>query len=227
MAETVRAGLALRQIAVRHATTLSDGQRMLSRGQYAALILDLTLPDGDGLDFAAALRTAGNDIPILMLTSKSSVPDRITGFKRGADDYLCKPFEVEELAERLQAILRRTHGPDRHVLQYADVRLDLATHKVQPQEIHVVLSAREAELLAYFMRHPQEALPRARVLREVWGDEAEDDSNVLNVYVNYLRNKIEAHIHPRLIHTVRGVGYILSTEEPDEFVGRPTRKPAQ
>ncbi len=217
VAESVCAGLAMHRFDVHHAPTLAEGQRMLSSEVYSALLLDITLPDGNGLDFASRLRTAGFNIPILMLTAKGSVDDRVSGLRHGADDYLCKPFDVEELAERVNAILRRTHGMDRHVLQYADVRMDLVTRKVQRQEIEVTLSAREAELLAFFLRHPEQTLTRERMLKEVWGDEAEDDSNVLNVYVNYLRNKIEAGVHKRLIHTIRGIGYVLSLQEPDEL----------
>ena len=216
--EAVKTGLAARKMQVQHAPNLAEGSRMIARNAFSAIILDLTLPDGSGLDFARRLRAEGADVPILMLTAKGSVSDRISGLQHGADDYLCKPFDVEELIERIHAILRRSQGADRHVLQYADVKMDLVTRKVQRQEIQVVLSAREAELLAYFLRHPGQTLSRERVLQEVWGDEADDESNVLNVYVNYLRIKLEAGVYARLIHTVRGVGYVLSTREPDEPV---------
>jgi DNA-binding response OmpR family regulator len=151
-----------------------------------------------------------------MLTARDTVLERVEGFRQGADDYLCKPFNVEELAARLQAICRRSRPLNRYVLQYSDVELDLITRLVRRNKISQTLSAREAELLAYFMRHPEEPLAREQILEQVWGDEAEDDSNVLNVYVNYLRNKIEAALYPRIIHTVRGLGYILSDKAPEE-----------
>ena len=217
VAETIVDGLTSRQFAVRHAPSLADGQRMLIDHPFDLLILDLTLPDGSGLELSAALRRAGHELPILMLTAKDSVDDRVSGFRHGADDYLCKPFDLDELVARILAIVRRTHGGQRSVLGYADVRLELVTRTMTRKTTSVVLSAREAELLAYLIRHHDEVLPRDRILQEVWGDEAEGDSNVLNVYINYLRNKIEAGLHPRIIHTIRGVGYAMSLRDPDEL----------
>jgi DNA-binding response OmpR family regulator len=213
--DTVRDGLGSRGFSVQHAPDLATGAQLLSASRPELVILDITLPDGSGLDLASSLRSTGNDVPILMLTARDSVPDRVAGFQHGADDYLCKPFDIEELAARLQAILRRAGSSERHILQYADVRLDLLTRTVQREDQKATLSAREAQLLAYLMRHPEESLPRERILESVWGDEAEDDSNVLNVYVNYLRNKIEPRGERRLIHTLRGVGYMLSQKDPE------------
>jgi len=155
-----------------------------------------------------------------MLTAKNAVADRIDGFRHGADDYLCKPFDVSELVARLFAIMRRTHPARRHVIGYADVELDLVTRTARRGDTKVTLSAREAELLAYLIRHSEESLTRDSILHEVWGQEAEDDSNVLNVYINYLRNKIDSNPAERLVHTVRGVGYMLSRREPDELAHR-------
>lgn len=217
VARTVREGLTARRFVVQHVPSLAAAQRALTTGRYDIAVFDLTLPDGDGLDLVASLRAAGNNLPVLVLTARDSIADRVTGLRRGADDYLCKPFSVEELVARLYALLRRVSGTERHVLRYADLHLDMISRTLRRQDIQVILSAREAELLAYFLRHPEEVLSRARILREVWGDEAEDESNVLNVYVNYLRNKIEASLHSRVIHTVRGVGYMLSKSEPDEL----------
>lgn len=221
VAETVRDGLGTRGFSVQHAADLSTGVALLSASRFDVVILDLTLPDGDGLNLASSLRSAGNEVPILMLTARDSVPDRVVGFRGGADDYLCKPFDVDELVARLHAILRRARAGARHVLQYADLQLDLLTRTVRRKDIQAALSDREVELLAYLMRHPEEVLQRDRVLEEVWGDEAEDDSNVLNVYVNYLRNKIDPPRRtgaPRLIHTVRGIGYMLYQKDPHELL---------
>lgn len=197
------------------AGTLGAGREALSREACDALVLDVGLPDGNGMDFAAELREAGEDIPIVMLTARDSVPDRIEGLRRGADDYVCKPFEMGELLARLRALLRRARGPDRHVLRYADVELDLLTRTARRQELCSVLSARETDLLGFLLSHPEEVLTRERLLENVWREEAEEDSNVVNVYVNYLRNKIERGRLPRIIHTVRGMGYVLSDREPD------------
>jgi two-component system response regulator MprA len=181
------------------------------------VILDLSLPDGNGLEFSISLNQLHRDLPVLMLTGRSSVKDRVTGFRYGADDYLGKPFAVEELLARVQAILRRIRRGGGHVLTYADVELDLATRTVRRPGIEATLSAREAELLAYFLQHTEQPLGREDILRDVWREEAEDDSNVLNVYVNYLRNKLEGGVMGRLIHTVRGVGYMFSRKEPEEL----------
>jgi len=217
VARVVREGLDQRGFTVRHASDIASAGKLIDAGNTDVLVLDLTLPDGDGLEFAASLRKRHVLTPILMLTAKDTVSDRVDGFRCGADDYLCKPFDVTELAARLLAILRRTHPARRHVIAYADIRLDLVTRKANRGDAEVSLSAREAELLAYLIRHNEKTLTREQILREVWGERAEEDSNVLNVYVNYLRNKIDFHPDARMIHTVRGIGYMLSRKEPDEL----------
>ncbi len=210
----VKDALGAHGFSVAQAPTFSAGRKLIAASGFDAIILDLTLPDGDGLEFARRLRSEHNEIPILMLTARNAVFDRVAGFKEGADDYLCKPFDTSELVARLAAILRRTKA-QRHVLRYADVELDLITRIVRRGTRQATLSIREGDLLAYLMRHPEEVLHRERILEHVWGDEAEEDSNVLNVYVNYLRNKLEGSTHSRLVHTVRGTGYILSEREPE------------
>ncbi len=216
VATVVRTGLNERGFRVDYEATLAEGRRRLEARKYEAIILDLVLPDGNGLDFAASLRQRGNEIPILMLTAQDAVQDRVSGLQHGADDYLCKPFDIEELAARLSAILRRTSAAERHLLKYADVELDLITRTVRRGTISTVLSVREAELLAYLLRHPEEVLHRDRILGDVWGDEAEGDSNVLNVYINYLRNKLEQGGRAKLVHTVRGKGYVLRIGDLDD-----------
>ena len=220
VARSTLEGLTRHGLSLCHAPTIAAAGQRLDGGNFDAIVLDLTLPDGNGLDFAAALRRDHIATPILMLTAKDAVTDRINGFRYGADDYLCKPFDVTELAARLFAIMRRTHPARRHVIGYAEIELDLVTRTAQRGDTTVTLSAREAELLAYLIRHNEEALSRNGILREVWRDEAEDVSNVLNVYINYLRNKIDSDPNARLIHTVRGVGYMLSRYEPEELAHR-------
>ncbi len=216
VAVAIRDALHNERFVLEHARNVAEAARMLAAQVYDAVILDLTLPDGTGLSIADALRASGSDVPILMLTAKDTVAERVEGFRRGADDYLCKPFAIGELTARLHAILRRSRTDKRYTLSYRDTRLDLIKRKVTRQDVQATLSAREMELLAYLMRHPEEVLRRERILQEVWGDEAEDDSNVLNVYINYLRNKLERGGYPRIIHTVRGAGYILSARNPEE-----------
>ena len=214
VAETVQNGLHPGRFSLRHARGYTEAQHLLRSGQYDAVVLDLNLPDGNGMDIADALREAGSGIAILMLTARTSVEERVDGFRHGADDYLCKPFVVEELSERLQAVVRRSRPRRGHLLRYADVELDLVRRTVRRQDLEASMSSRELDLFVYFIHHAEDVLERGRILEEVWGDEAEDDSNVVSVYVNYLRNKLEQGAHPRLIHTVRGVGYILSKEHP-------------
>ncbi len=217
VSQVVAEGLGRDDFAVDRAATVAQARRLLNSRTYDVLVLDLLLPDGSGLSVAQALRSAGSALPIVMLTSRDSVDQRVEGLTYGADDYLCKPFAVEELSARIRAVLRRAHAHAAHLLRFADVELDLIKRVAnRGGEIATELSSREADLLAFFMRHPDEVLQRERILEDVWGDEADDGSNVLNVYVNYLRNKLERGLYPRLIHTVRGVGYLLSDVPPDE-----------
>lgn len=214
--ETVREGFAGGDVTLFHAPTIADGHRLLATQQYDALILDLSLPDGSGTEIADACRKAGNDIPIIMVTALDTVEDRITGLRHGADDYLCKPFAVEELSARLEAVLRRSRPKHRHIMKYHDVELDLLRRRVRRNQIDKPLSAREMDLLAYLMSYPEELLTKERILKKLWGDEEHHDSNVLQVYTNYLRNKLEAGKYPRIIHTIRGKGYILTHKNPED-----------
>jgi DNA-binding response OmpR family regulator len=218
VARTVQEGLEPCGFTVTHAPDLVSSERHLERRRFAALILDLTLPDGDGLALAAGLRARGDETPILILTARDSVPDRLVGFDHGADDYLGKPFDVNELAARLRVIVRRTGRSTRHLLRYADLELNLLTRIARRPDLEATLSDREAELLSYMMRRPDEVLERERLLDELWGDEVDETSNLVNVYINLLRNKVESPSHIRLIHTVRGVGYKLSRSDPHESV---------
>ncbi len=212
----VRQGFARRGIRLLAAQTMSAAREMLAHPeQFDALVLDLNLPDGNGAEIAVECRRAGRDVPIIMVTARDTIGERIAGLGRGADDYLCKPFAVEELIARLDAVLRRVRPRGSHVLNYADVELDLVRRQVRRGESQLELSARELDLLAYLMCNAEQVLEKSRILRDVWGDEADQDANVLHVYANYLRNKLEQGRYPRLLHTVRGVGYMFSRNEPD------------
>lgn len=216
IATAVCEGLARKGIRVHHASTVAEGQRRLMESDgFDAIILDLTLPDGDGATIADACRQRNNNTPIIMVTAKDDVEDRIAGLRRGADDYIGKPFEVEELIARLEAVLRRTRPDDRHILVYRDVELDLVKRRVRRGDIDTALSAREMDLLSYLMSYPEEVLGKRRILDAVWGAGSAHDSNVLHVYANYLRNKLEAGRYPRIIHTVRTVGYVLTNVDPE------------
>jgi two-component system response regulator MprA len=178
-----------------------------------ALVIDVMMPRLDGIETTRALRSAGNDLPILVLTARDSVGDRVEGLDAGADDYLTKPFALEELLARLRALLRRTHqaeGPgDDEVLAFSDLTLDVATREVVRGGRPIELTRTEFALLEMFMRRPRRVLERSFILEEVWGFDFPTTANSLEVYVGYLRRKTEADGEPRLIHTVRGVGYVL------------------
>jgi DNA-binding response OmpR family regulator len=198
-----------------HAHSLAVARRRLGDRRYNAIILDLALPDGCGMDLADEIRRGGSDTPIIMLTAQNAVEQRVSGLQHGADDYVCKPFAVPELIARLQAVMRRASAQATRQLTYADVELDLLTRTVRRGGVEETLSARETDLLAYLLMRSEQVLARDRILEEVWGGDAQADSNVVNVYINYLRNKLEQLGGDRIIHSVRGVGYQLSTHEPD------------
>ncbi len=172
------------------------------------VILDIMLPGIDGLEVAQRLRAAGDNVPILMLTARDAVADRVKGLETGADDYLVKPFAHEELLARVKAMLRRNMAECSEVLRYADVELDTGPRVAHRRGREIELSPTEYELLALFLRRPRQVLTRDIILDRVWGMDFEGSSNVMEVYVGYLRAKLEAGGEPRLIHTVRGVGYV-------------------
>jgi two-component system response regulator MprA len=197
--------------------TAGDGREALAlaHGRRPDLVvLDWMLPGLDGVGVLRALR-AEDGTPVLMLTARDTVADRVVGLDAGADDYLVKPFAPEELLARVRALLRR--GPaaptGTQPLRYADLVIDQGAHEVWRGSRRVTLSPKEYELLAMFLRHPRQVLRREQVLEQVWGYDFGGNGNVLEVYVGYLRAKTEAGGEPRLIHTVRGVGYVLREEE--------------
>jgi two-component system, OmpR family, response regulator MprA len=173
------------------------------------IVLDIMLPGLDGLEVAQRLRAAGDQVPILMLTARDLVADRVKGLETGADDYLVKPFAPEELVARVKALLRRSQEERQEVLRYADVELDTGTRVAHRGARAIELSPTEYELLALFLHRPRQVLTREIILDRVWGLDFEGSSNVMEVYIGYLRAKLEAEGKPRLIHTIRGVGYVF------------------
>jgi two-component system response regulator MprA len=174
-----------------------------------ALVLDLLMPHVDGLEVCRRLRAAGDRTPVLVLTARDAVPDRVRGLDAGADDYLVKPFALEELLARLRALLRRGAGERSETLRYADVELDALEHTVRRGRRPVELTRTEFLLLELFLHHPRQVLTRSQIFERVWGYDFGPASNSLEVYVGYLRRKLEADGEPRLLQTVRGVGYVL------------------
>src|SRR6516165_9133483 len=193
------------------ATVPSGGEALESLAQSPpdALILDLGLPDVDGLTVCRRMRSAGDDTPVLMLTARDAVDDRVQGLDAGADDYLVKPFALAELLARLRALLRRRFEGEGGLLRVGDLALDLSTREGQRGERTFTLTRIEFDLLEMFLRHPRQVLTREVLLNRVWGFDFDSGTNSLAVYVGYLRRKLEEGGEPRCIQTVRGVGYVL------------------
>ncbi len=185
-----------------------DGLRLAREVPPDLVILDWMLPGLDGLEVCRRLRAAG-DVPILFLTAKDQVEDRVIGLDAGADDYLVKPFSFDELLARMRALFRRATPASPEVLQFGNLRLDTGTHRAHRGERVIDLTAKEYELLELFMQNPRQVLTRDLIFERVWGYDFGGESNIIEVYVRYLRQKTEEDGEPRLIHTVRGVGYVL------------------
>jgi two-component system response regulator MprA len=177
------------------------------------VVLDWMLPSMDGLEVCRRLQKLGNQ-PIMMLTAKDTTQDRVKGLDAGADDYVVKPFEIEELLARIRALLRRTAADRIKVLEFQDLKLDSSTRKAYRGDREIDLTAKEYDLLELFMRHPRQVMTREVIFDRVWDYDFGGESNVLDVYIRYLRQKLEEEDEPRLIYTVRGVGYVL--REPEE-----------
>ena len=192
--------------------TVADGAaalEALATSAPDAVVLDVMMPRMDGLEACRRMRAAGDTTPVLMLTARDGVGDRVAGLDAGADDYLIKPFALEELGARLRALLRRTGAPNADIVRYADVALDPAGHTVTRKGVPIELTRTEYLLLELLLRHPRQVLTRTVLLERVWGYDFGTTSNSLEVYVGYLRRKLEADGEPRVLQTVRGVGYAL------------------
>jgi two-component system response regulator MprA len=193
----------------------ADGQEALQRlegngeSQPDAVILDVLMPNVDGLEVCRRLRKNGNRVPVLMLTARDEVENRVAGLDAGADDYVTKPFALEELVARIRALLRRTSADDDEVLRFADLELDPGTREVRRGGQQIDLTRTEFALLELFLTNPRQVLTRSIIFERVWGYDFGFASNSLDVYIGYLRRKTEAGGMPRLIQTVRGVGYAL------------------
>jgi two-component system response regulator MprA len=193
----------------------ADGREaldLLSEGRADAIVLDVAMPGIDGLEVCKRLREAGDRTPVLMLTARDAVDDRVAGLDAGADDYLVKPFALKELKARLRALLRRAEGPDDGELarlRFADLTLDRSAWEASRGSRKLELSRTEFQLLALFLEHPRQVLTRSQIFERVWGYDFGSSSNSLGVYMGYLRRKTEEGGEPRLLHTVRGVGYVL------------------
>jgi len=209
LAEVVVRGLREQNFDVEHAAEGSAGLEAMIRRDHDAVVLDVLLPGRGGLDVLREARRRGRTVPVLVLTSRGSVEDRVQGLDLGADDYLTKPFAFAELVARLRAITRRPPTPPRAILTVADLELDAVRHTVRRAGRAIELTAREFSLLEYLLRRNEVVVTRDMILQHVWNTDYDGGSNVVEVYINYLRRKIDHGFTPKLIHTVRGVGYVL------------------
>jgi two-component system, OmpR family, response regulator MprA len=206
--KVLQRGLAYEGYAVDVATDGRTGLNLAHDHHPDLIILDWMLPGMDGLEVCRRLRLQGG-VPILMLTAKDTIQDRVQGLDAGADDYIVKPFNLDELTARMRALFRRTQTERNQVYEFADLKMDSDSRQVTRGKRQVPLTAKEYELLELFMRHPRQVLTREVIFDRVWGYDFGGESNVLEVYIRYLRQKLEAENESRLIHTVRSVGYVL------------------
>src|SRR5215813_1659617 len=211
MADLIKRGLEEEGMDV---DTVADGDSGLEAGKtgrHDLIVLDLGLPGRNGLDVAQQLRNEGAKTPILILTAQDSTEMKVKGLDSGADDYLTKPFAFSEMLARIRALIRRTQPEDSTRLQIGDLVLNLINRKASRAGNEVQLTGKEFALLEFFMRHPDEILSREILSEKVWEETFDTLTNVIDVYINYLRNKVDRHYEPKLIHTVRGVGYMFKS----------------
>lgn len=212
VASFLKQGLSEAGYAVDLAETGASAEIMVSNNEYDLIILDVMLPEQTGLDTARHLRADGFAGPILMLTALASTKDKVHGLDAGADDYLTKPFEFDELLARVRALLRRRNSEQTSMLKFGDLEVNLLTREVKREGKEIVLTTKEFALLEYFMRNPKRPLSRVSISEHVWDVNFDSESNVIDVYVNMLRKKIDAPFKGKLIHTVVGYGYVLKED---------------
>jgi DNA-binding response OmpR family regulator len=212
LARLLKQGLEEQGFTVDLALDGAEGQFQVENYPYDAVVLDLMLPEVDGLTILAALRELGNDVPVLIVTARGEVEDRIRGLNLGADDYLAKPFALEELVARLRALIRRSRGKPSPLLTVGDLVIDTNGRTVNRSGIDISLSAREYDILTYLALNAGRVVSRTELIEHIYETDYEWDSNVIEVYISYLRAKIDKGFPLALIHTVRGAGYLLKAE---------------
>jgi heavy metal response regulator len=209
IANFIERGLKEEHYAVDVAYKGEDALYLAEINPYDLIILDIILPDKDGLSICKEIRDKNMDTPILILTAKDGLKDKVQGLDQGADDYLTKPFAFEELLARVRALLRRKRADKTTILKVADLELDQLTHKVKRAGKEIILTGKEYGLIEYLMLHANQVVTRTMISEHVWNEDFDSFTNVTDVYINYLRNKIDKGFDKPLIHTLRGVGYIL------------------
>lgn len=204
--------LKVENYAVDSAFNGKEALEYLAVAAYDAAIVDIMMPEMDGITLVKTLRARGNLLPVLFLTAKDALEDRVAGLDSGGDDYLVKPFAFEELLARLRALLRRQHDTPANVLALADLRLDIKRHTVQRGDVEINLTSKEYEILEYLLQNAGAVLTREQIQEHVWDFSYEGASNMIDVYINSLRKKLDKDFVPKLVQTVRGVGYVLKKE---------------
>jgi heavy metal response regulator len=212
VATFIKKGLVEEHYAVDTAFDGEEGLYLSEINEYDLIVLDLMIPKIDGFGVLKKIRERKNTVPILVLTAKDSIDDTVRGLDAGCDDYLTKPFAFAELLARIRALLRRDKKEKESVLRIADLSLSIVTHKVMRQGKEIELTSKEYALLEYFMRNPEKVLTRTMISEHVWDYHFDSNTNVIDVYVNYLRKKIDKDFDPKLIHTIRGIGYMMKKE---------------
>lgn len=213
LADFLLRGLREEGFAVDHEANGLNALRRLQHESWDLALLDWRLPGLSGLEVLRQLRLTSDELPILVLTARDSVSDRVLGLNTGADDYLCKPFAFDELLARVRALTRRNRGRARNVLEHQDVCVNILTRRAERAGVPLSLTAKEEALLIYFLRHPGEVLTRARIFEQVWDDRYDHSSNTIEVHIRNLRGKLEAGGRSRLIHTLRHRGYVFGDPE--------------
>lgn len=209
MASFIKKGLVAQGYMVDISETGMGAESMTVETEYDLVVLDVNLPDQNGMDTARHLRRDGFRRPILMLTALATTKDKIHGLDAGADDYLTKPFEFEELLARIRALLRRNNGSESSKLRFGDIELDLVQRRVTRAQTEVNLTAKEFSLLEYFMRNPGRPITRIEISEHVWDVNFDTNTNIIDVYINMLRKKVDSPFDKKMIHTMVGFGYIL------------------
>lgn len=210
----IRKGLEEEQYDVEEAHDGEKGEQMLENDQYDLVILDIMMPKKDGLEVLQSLRQHGNETPVMMLTAKSAVDDRVKGLDVGADDYLVKPFAITELLARVRSLLRRKKGVEKSAttLTIADLTLDLVSHKALRGGKMIDLTSKEFALLEYFIRNKNKTLNRSTITEHIWNYNFDTGTNIIDVYINHLRTKIDGGFTKKLLHTIRGAGYVMKDQ---------------
>jgi heavy metal response regulator len=212
VAHFIQKGLEEEGYVVETAFDGNEGLNLALQKEYRVIILDINLPGIDGLSVVRRLREERKSTPVLLLTVRATIEDKVLGLDQGADDYLAKPFAFQELVARIRALARRGGGAEMTELNIADLSLDPITRTARRGQETIELTAREYALLAYFMRNQGRVLSRTMIAENVWGYDFDTETNVIDVYVNYLRKKIDSGQETKLIHTVRGIGYVMKVE---------------